>query len=218
MLGTTDRSFSGPLILMTDLPTLEGIRGGQSRPDSPLALLLSTLFESSPILVSTLEPQLASALTALPALTSYHQLIDAALAVIARWELPSQANFIAGHPRIGESKNLSNLSAKEQGATTAVAPTPPEVLARLVHLNACYENKYPGLRYITFVNGRSRAAIAEEMEDKLGLEHSLLPDEPAVYTLKPVEVGGEAWKGELERAIRDIGYIAKNRLGAMGVK
>lgn len=34
-------------------------------------------------------------------------------------------------------------------------------------LNSLYEESYPGLRYTTFVNGRSRAEIAQEMEVRL---------------------------------------------------
>jgi len=152
-------------------------------------------------------------------LTSYSELIDAALGTIASWDTSLQSEFIAGHPRIGESKNLSNLSAKEQGVTTpGVIPTPPEVLARLSHLNACYETKYPGLRYITFVNSRTRRAIAAEMEDLLGLEHSLLPDEPPLASLSPVEVNGLGWQAELRRAIQDMGRIAKSRLDILEVK
>ena len=75
--------------------------------------------------------------------------------VISGWDDDLKTQFIAGHPRIGEVNGLSQLSAQEQAAKA----TPPEVLARLAHLNTCYENHYPGLIYITFVNGRSRAQI-----------------------------------------------------------
>lgn len=34
-------------------------------------------------------------------------------------------------------------------------------------LNALYEEAFPGLRYITFVNGRSRAEIIPELEVSL---------------------------------------------------
>jgi 2-oxo-4-hydroxy-4-carboxy--5-ureidoimidazoline (OHCU) decarboxylase len=201
-----------------NLPTLSTILG-PSQPESPLARALAILFEPSPILLSTLEPQLASFLKD-KQLTSYPQLIDAALDLIASWDASNQSEFIAGHPRIGESKNLSNLSAKEQGATTSsgVIPTPPEVLARLSHLNACYETKYPGLRYITFVNGRTRLAVAEGMEDLLGLKHSLSPDEPPLASLSPVEVKGSEWRAELRRAIQDVGNIAKNRLDILEIE
>jgi 2-oxo-4-hydroxy-4-carboxy--5-ureidoimidazoline (OHCU) decarboxylase len=196
------------------LPPLSVISEGPLHGESPLGKALRILFEPSPILISTLAPQLAARRQPL---SSYSELIDVALLAIAEWDTSSQSEFIAGHPRIGESKNLSNLSAKEQG-TTGSASTPPEVLTRLAHLNACYEAKYPGLRYITFVNGRSRHAIAEEMEDFLGFKHSLSPDEPALRGAESVDVGGEVWILELRRAVDDIGRIAKSRLTSLGVE
>ena len=111
-----------------------------------------------------------------------------------------------------EVSGLSRLSAQEQAARA----TPPQVLARLAHLNACYEHRYPGLRYITFVNGRTRAAVKDEMEDALGLERSLSPDEPPVETVGSIEVGSEEWTTELERAVEDLGKIAESRLKALG--
>lgn len=202
---------------MSNLPPLSTI-SGPSHSGSPLARALAILFEPSHVLISTLEPQLASSLKG-QNLISYSQLIDAALGAIASWDTSYQSEFIAGHPRIGESKNLSTLSAKEQGVTTpGIIPTPPEVLARLSHLNTCYETRYTGLRYITFVNGRTRRAVAEEMEDVLGLEHSLLPDAPPPASLSPVEVSGPEWQAELSRAIRDVGRIAKSRLDTLEVE
>ncbi|KAJ7257955.1 OHCU decarboxylase-domain-containing protein [Mycena haematopus] len=178
---------------MASLPPIETID------ESQIAHVLSVLLESD-VSFSTLGP-------AEKPFASYTNLLNAAMTQVATWDLPLRAKFIAGHPRIGETKNLSALSAKEQGATPTVAPTPPEVLARLAHLNACYEHRYPGLRYITFVNGRSRAAIALEMEDVLGLPHSLSPDEPPVDEITPIEPGADAWRSELDRAVMDISYL-----------
>ncbi|KAF9269085.1 hypothetical protein L218DRAFT_953638 [Marasmius fiardii PR-910] len=200
------------------LPPLETLAGPSSL-DSPLSKALAILFEPSPILFSTLEPQLQSSLTSSSqGLTSYAELIDLSISRIQFWDKDLQAQFIAAHPRIGENKNLSTLSAKEQGANAATAPTPPEVLNRLAHLNACYEKRYPGLRYIIFVNGRSRAAVVEAMEDQLGLRHSLSPIEPTVDDLESVEIGGPEWTLELKRAVQDVGSIAKSRLKTLGVK
>ncbi|KAI9064107.1 hypothetical protein FKP32DRAFT_1625852 [Trametes sanguinea] len=194
-------------------PLLEAVSDTSGQEDGPLARALALLFEPSPVLYSTLVPALISHIQNAPPILSYHALIDASLGVIASWPADLKAQFIAGHPRIGEVKGLSQLSAQEQAAKA----TPPEVLARLAHLNACYEHRYPGLVYITFVNGRSRAEIKDEMEEALGIEHSLSPDEPPVHSVGQVEVGGEEWRRELERAIADVGRIAKSRLKALGV-
>lgn len=197
------------------IPTLPEILE-QGYASNALAVALEVLFEHSPVLVNILEPQLRTVLKSSPLLESYTHLIDLALAQITTWDVSAQSQFISGHPRIGENKNLSKLSAKEQGSG-GVIPTSPEVLARLSHLNACYEVQYPGLRYITFVNGRTRLAIAEEMEDMLCIPHSLSPDDPPLDTLSPVDISSEEWKRELDRAVLDIGRIAKSRLGALGV-
>ncbi|KAJ2914632.1 hypothetical protein MD484_g5773, partial [Candolleomyces efflorescens] len=202
---------------MSSLPPLAEIQASSSSSDSPLAVALSILFEHSPILVSRLEPQLHEIFHKTPSsLNSYEGLVDLSLAEILKWDIPAQSEFISGHPRIGESSNLSKLSAKEQGAQ-GLKPTPPEVLKRLEHLNTAYEVKYPGLRYITFVNGRSRAAIAEEMEDVLGWEHSLEPNEASLSIIQPLEKTSEEWLSELKRAVEDVGKIAKSRLNSLGV-
>ncbi|KAI6044189.1 Oxo-4-hydroxy-4-carboxy-5-ureidoimidazoline decarboxylase [Pisolithus marmoratus] len=184
--------------------------------ESNLKSILILLFEESDAIQKTLVPELVVSLGSDITLTQpshLYKVLDESIRLIHGWSPDLQACFIAGHPRIGETKNLSVLSSKEQGGgTSAAAPTPPEVLLRLQHLNACYEHVYPGLRYITFVNGRSRAIIAEEMEDKLGISHSLLPDEPLVGSLVPVEAHSQLWLTELHRAVEDVGRIAKSRL------
>ncbi|PPQ62880.1 hypothetical protein CVT24_006279 [Panaeolus cyanescens] len=202
---------------MSLLPSLESIYNSPSGPTSDLATTLEILFEHSPILVDVLEKQLNAIIKTSPLPpTTYSHLIDAALAEIAKWDISAQAEFISGHPRIGEQSNLSKLSAAEQGAR-GLKPTPPEVLNRLAHLNTCYEAKFPGLRYITFVNGRSRAQVAEEMEDLLGFEHSLSADTPSSESISPIEAGSTEWRSELQRAVEDIGKIAKSRLASLGV-
>lgn len=202
---------------MTALPPLSTINEAGSS-SSPIAVTLSLLLEPSSVLLDRVVPEIRELLPNRAPFASYADLIDVTFQVIPALDVKEKADFIAGHPRIGETKNLSNLSAKEQGATQTTNSTPPEVLARLGHLNACYEKKYPGLRYITFVNGRSRAAIVEEMEDKLGFEHSLSPTYPSVESLDAVNVEGEDWMAELERAIVDVAKIAKSRLAGLGVE
>ena len=195
-------------------PLLEVVSDTSGDREGPLARALALLFEPSTVLYDTLVPGLVSHIQNAPPPTSYRALIDASLSVIGSWNDELKAQFIGGHPRIGEVKGLSKLSTQEQAAKA----TPPEVLARLAHLNAVYERKYPGLVYITFVNGRSRAEIKDEMEDKLGLDHSLNVDEPPVENVASVQTGSDEWKRELERAVDDVGKIAKSRLQSLGVE
>ncbi|KAK2463651.1 hypothetical protein APHAL10511_004402 [Amanita phalloides] len=201
---------------MATLPALHAVQHSSSQPHSPLIIALTILFEHSHILIARLEPELVADFQDGTTISSYSELIDLTLAHIGAWDIESQAQFISGHPRIGESNKLSTLSAKEQGAQGG-NPTSPDVLKRLAYLNQCYETMYPGLRYITFVNGRSRAEILEEMENAMGLEHSLSLDLPTLESLSPVDVTGGAWRSELARAIQDIGKIAKSRLKALEV-
>ncbi|THH02672.1 hypothetical protein EW026_g189 [Hermanssonia centrifuga] len=195
---------------MSSLPLFSAVLASSSDPGSPLAQALVILFEPSTTLYTHLLPQLAQHLPSAN-VAAYNDLIDASLHVISLWDDVLKAEFIAGHPRIGEMQNLSHLSSKEQAAVA----TPPEVLARLKYLNAYYEYRYPGLRYITFVNGRSRAMIKEEMEDVLGLPHSLDAREEA-RDMSTVMVGGKEWRAELERAVQEVGRIAKSRLSTLG--
>jgi len=186
-----------------------------AQPSTEQALkdLLIGLFEHSDVLSQHLLPELLATQHDKPLAhrrSDIETVLDRSMDIIRGWDPELQAQFIGGHPRIGETKNLSVLSSKEQGGGT-----PPEVLARLAHLNACYEHVYPGLRYITFVNGRSRAVIAEEVEDKLRIAHSLSPDQPSVESFIPVEKYSRAWRQELDRAVEDVGRIAHSRLAKL---
>ncbi|KAH7909083.1 Oxo-4-hydroxy-4-carboxy-5-ureidoimidazoline decarboxylase [Hygrophoropsis aurantiaca] len=201
----------GPTLvpLIMSLPPLQQILASGTGEQDPLAQALSLLFEPSPVLFHHIIPQIISS-SIFSFITSYLALIDLTVDTLNQCSDIRRAEFIAAHPRIGATKNLSALSSKEQGSTTT-----PDVIHRLAHLNACYERRYSGLCYITFVNGRSRAAIAEEMEDKLGIEHSLSPDEPSLAAFVAIKEGDELWKQELDRAVRDVGRIAGSRLAAL---
>lgn len=185
----------------------------------------SILFEPSPPLEQHLAPTLAHTAP----YSSYNSLITACDAITVGWDDQLKAAFVAAHPRIGEVSGLSALSAQEQ----ASKQTPPEVLAKLevrlaqcstLHeqtrdtgliiretlsqeLNQLYEQRFPGLRYITFVAGRSRAEVAKDLE-------AFLKDHDGdVY---PPE--SSHWKAELERALADIWAIARHRVKNMGLQ
>ena len=195
----------------------------ESNFSSELASSLSLLFEPSPILTTKLVPELIHQLySSTDRPTNYSELIDQTLGVVNSWELKDKAEFVGGHPRIGEIKAPNTLSAMEQGQTNTSAATPPDVLERLAFLNKAYERKYPKLVYITFVNGRSRAQIRDEMEERLKLE-GVLPaaDEyhstnPGLEGIVPHDENSDAWRKEVDRAVYDVGRIAKSRLEKLG--
>lgn len=193
-------------------PVSEIYASGDISRNGPLARAFATLFEPSSALFEFLVPSV-TAIIANPGShaprRTYNTLIDVAISELNEWPYGQQADFVGGHPRIGEIKGLSALSASEQAAHA----TPPEVLARLSELNEEYERRYPGLRYITFVNGRSRKMIMEEMEEKLGIDDDWqMGDNKDVY-----RQGSDEWVSEVRRALGDIGHIAKSRLAALKV-
>jgi 2-oxo-4-hydroxy-4-carboxy-5-ureidoimidazoline decarboxylase len=99
-----------------------------------------------------------------------------------------QLELIDGHPRIGAlPSSVSATSFHEQGYDRD--PGTAELQARLDALNAQYEARF-GFRYVVFVNGRPRSAIAEEIEEALSSQRD----------------------AELDRALSDVFAIARHRL------
>ncbi|GAA6015148.1 hypothetical protein JCM11491_000482 [Sporobolomyces phaffii] len=195
---------------------------------STLVPVLEQLLEPSPPLSNLLAPQLHAHLASLASgakPSSYAELLDVCQRLVAQWDVLDQAAFIASHPRIGEVSGLSKASESEQGATSGREPTSGHVLRRLTMLNAFYEETFPNLRYITFVNGRSRAEIVPELETILGLN---LPP-PSQDTgegrftelrkqVKIQPVGSGPWRKELERDLVNMWQIAHSRLARLGVE
>jgi 2-oxo-4-hydroxy-4-carboxy--5-ureidoimidazoline (OHCU) decarboxylase len=195
------------------LPSVSDIYSSRdTSPNGPLAQTFATLFEPSQALFEFLVPSVVSTITNpghhIPHRT-YNVLIDVAISILEGCPHEQQTSFLGGHPRIGEIKGLSALSASEQAAHA----TPPEVLARLSVLNEEYERRYSGLRYITFVNGRSRKDIMVEMEERLEIDEMWISsDSKGVH-----EPGSEAWESAVRRSLKDVGSIAKSRLIALKV-
>ncbi|RAL06180.1 2-oxo-4-hydroxy-4-carboxy-5-ureidoimidazoline decarboxylase [Aspergillus ibericus CBS 121593] len=150
------------------LPPLSSIT---SLPQEQQFQVLDTLFESSPEIHTLMAPVLAN-----QTFSSYSSLIDA---VGGRMSALSAANsskdkevlvgILGSHPRLGQPKgapteHLSELSKKEQANLNSGAEEQAE---KLKALNAEYEQKFPGLRFVTFVNGRNRDVIMEEMRQRI---------------------------------------------------
>ncbi|GAA5922562.1 uncharacterized protein JCM15063_003344 [Sporobolomyces koalae] len=194
---------------------------------STLVPVLNLLLEPSPPLATLLAPQLHERLASLPAHerpSSYAQLLDLCAELVSRWDVLDQADFVGSHPRIGEVNGLSKASESEQGTTSGNAPTSGHVLRRLTMLNAFYEETFPHLRFITFVNGRTRAEIVPELESILNLNlpppssdtgESRFTELRKQVKLQPV--GSGPWRKELERDLTAMWQIAKSRLAKMGV-
>ncbi|GEQ72298.1 hypothetical protein JCM33374_g5985 [Metschnikowia sp. JCM 33374] len=77
---------------------------------------------------------------------------------------PDISSIISAHPRLGPSKDkLSTHSASEQKSLAGSA----QEAEKLAHLNETYEKTFPGLRYVVFVNGRTRDSIMENMQARI---------------------------------------------------
>lgn len=197
---------------------------------SALAPLLSRLLElhSKPHL-DRLASQCQEALVSLPDAdrpTSYEGLLDVAKFCIEDepgWSNDDKAVLIGGHPRIGArpGTTMSQSSQSEQKATEVDR----DADTALAQLNLIYERRYPSLRYVTYVNGRPRAAIADELGGFLGkptLDQAPSEIDPEVPSKEEVEwadklatpvaeKGGEAWEKELSRGIDALLEIAMDR-------
>ncbi|MCJ1402744.1 hypothetical protein MMC11_005965 [Xylographa trunciseda] len=72
--------------------------------------------------------------------------------------------ILGAHPRLGDKKVNSSQSRAEQAQLNAGKDEESKDLARL---NEEYEATFPGLRYVVFVNGRSRAVIMKDMTERI---------------------------------------------------
>ncbi|KAE9370490.1 hypothetical protein N431DRAFT_492571 [Stipitochalara longipes BDJ] len=72
--------------------------------------------------------------------------------------------ILGAHPRLGEKKVESAQSQAEQAQLNT---GDEEEATKLRDLNAEYEKTFPGLKYVVFVNGRSRPVIMENMRSRI---------------------------------------------------
>jgi 2-oxo-4-hydroxy-4-carboxy--5-ureidoimidazoline (OHCU) decarboxylase len=132
---------------MTDLPPPSTIT---SLPEEAQLRVLDTLFEPSPELHQLMIPVLAQSFT------TYTALIDAVGARMSALSAPNSPidrnvlfGILGSHPRLGRApanpEHLSELSKKEQAQLNTGAEEQAE---KLIALNAEYEEKFPGLRFV----------------------------------------------------------------------
>ncbi|KAK9370139.1 oxo-4-hydroxy-4-carboxy-5-ureidoimidazoline decarboxylase [Lipomyces kononenkoae] len=124
--------------------------------------IIRHLFERSRALESLLMP-------ALSCVTSYGELISHSRELLLNLASESQndptkrevlLDILAAHPRLGARKIDSAHSVAEQASLQGEA----EALAAL---NKEYEQKFPDLRYVVFVNGRPRDVIMANMRARI---------------------------------------------------
>lgn len=87
--------------------------------------------------------------------------------------------IVSAHPRLGVPKKqtatLSVHSQNEQKSLSAEGAGGEELARQLQSLNAEYEQTFPGLIFVVFVNGRSREEIMKNMRYRIA--HSNWLDE-----------------------------------------
>ncbi len=88
----------------------------------------------------------------------------------------------------------------------------------LARLNAIYEAKYPGLRFVTYVAGRSRAAVADELAKLLGDKVASLEKASDLPKDEVRSQDSEEWQSELERASEALWEIAVDRAGKLNAE
>ncbi|KAH6612236.1 Oxo-4-hydroxy-4-carboxy-5-ureidoimidazoline decarboxylase [Chaetomium sp. MPI-SDFR-AT-0129] len=93
---------------------------------------------------------------------------------------------LGSHPRLGEKDKQKKEAAADNSETHEMSALSKAEQARLRSgddgddwaeelrsLNAQYEARYPGLRYVVWVNGRGREEIVKEMRERIGSGGSL---------------------------------------------
>jgi 2-oxo-4-hydroxy-4-carboxy-5-ureidoimidazoline decarboxylase len=145
---------------------------------------LGRLFEGAPRFVERL--------LAGPPAASLAELLERAEQLALTMPEDEQVALLDAHPRIGAAPaSVSALSYTEQGYDRD--PGTAELQARLDRLNDAYEQRF-GFRFVVFVAGRARAAMADMLEQRLGAERA----------------------GEKQRALRDVIAIARDRAARLG--
>ncbi|KAI5860464.1 Oxo-4-hydroxy-4-carboxy-5-ureidoimidazoline decarboxylase [Durotheca rogersii] len=157
---------------LASLPPISSLRAVD---DGTLKSVLDVLFEPSPEIHSLVIPKIRD--PNLP-LASYASLIEYIGSTVSQLtqspttpEKRAKLHGILGsHPRLGARKVESAQSQAEQAHLNVPAPpgsSKEEEAARLQVLNEEYEARFPGLRYVVFVNGRSRDTIMQDMRERI---------------------------------------------------
>lgn len=145
---------------------LPAIQNVPSLSKAERAAILDSLFEPSPSLHLLCEPILRDNVY-----SNYAQLVNAIqqeLVKLAKSKSESDrqslTDILSSHPRLGEKKIESAQSQAEQAQLSTTEPAETE---RLSQMNALYEETFPGLKYVVFVNGRSRSLILQDMQMRI---------------------------------------------------
>ncbi|KAI2621045.1 Oxo-4-hydroxy-4-carboxy-5-ureidoimidazoline decarboxylase [Xylaria nigripes] len=148
--------------MATHLPPINTL---QTLPLSSQIAILTALFEPSPDLQALVLPfkpaQSYPALITSIKVTLDTLISNAATSPSAQATLHS---ILSAHPRLGAKRVESAQSRAEQAELNKGSEGEGE---RLAALNREYEARFPGLRYVVFVNGRGRDVIMGDMQRRI---------------------------------------------------
>ncbi|KAI1362207.1 Oxo-4-hydroxy-4-carboxy-5-ureidoimidazoline decarboxylase [Xylaria arbuscula] len=185
-------------------PSLPPVASLANADEATVTSVLDTLFEPSPEIHAIAVPaiQRRNRLASNPddrpdgdtAFTSYASLIEYIGSLLQQLAVysaspasPSSSasreklhDILGSHPRLGAKKVDSAQSRAEQAQLNAGAADEAE---RLAALNQEYEDKFPGLRYVVFVNGRSRDVIMEDMRRRIDRGDILAEEKEAIQAM-----------------------------------
>ncbi|KXH67539.1 OHCU decarboxylase [Colletotrichum salicis] len=164
---------------MASLPDVNSLN---SLPVEQQTNVLDALFEPSPAIHAILLPSISAT-----HFQSYGEFINQTQKIFeALVTDPTQKeqlhSIIGSHPRLGAKKVESAQSAAEQAQLQSGDAT------ELAALNAEYEAKFPGLRYVVFVNGRGRPEIMENMRARISRGDLALEELAAVQASTPLNL------------------------------
>lgn len=183
--AATPDSATAPPKAAAAPPSLPPIASLSTAPIKTQLAVLDTLFEPSTelhtLVLPTLRPKRASAAaTSEPApespFASYASLIRHVGSLMTSLSSQSSSSspsaqqqkklhgILGSHPRLGAKKVESAQSQAEQAQLNQGGAEEAE---KLKTLNDEYEQKFPGLRYVVFVNGRSRPVVMEDMRRRI---------------------------------------------------
>ncbi|KAL8947247.1 MAG: hypothetical protein Q9222_006451 [Ikaeria aurantiellina] len=151
------------------------------------AAILDKLFEPS-VPLHTLSVSLLRE----RAFESYHDLINSIgtqLTELANSNSTSDSEWLqsilAAHPRLGQGNVESAQSRAEQAQLNTEAES---TNASLSQLNDEYEKTFPGLRYVVFVNGRSRSAIMDDIKERISRGDAVAERDAAIKAICDIAV------------------------------
>ncbi|KAF9878074.1 ohcu decarboxylase [Colletotrichum karsti] len=139
--------------------------------------VLDLLFEPSPAIHALLLPSISAAsFESYDDFIAHCQNIFEALTTDPSHKTELHA-IIGSHPRLGAKKVESAQSAAEQ------AKLQDGDSSQLAALNSEYELRFPGLRYVVFVNGRGRPEVMEDMRTRIARGDIALEERAAVQAM-----------------------------------